>query len=187
MQTLITAVLSFVGTNVDDILILALLFAQAKTGKEVLGVTLGQYLGLSVLFSVSAVGALGVSLLPEGVIGLLGLVPVALGVKTLLFREKENGGDDRRRVGIFGTAIVTIANGADNIAVYIPAFSGFSLLDFCVTVAVFAGMTGLWCLIAHRLGALSFVKRIVERYHDILVSSVLILLGFWILAEHYLI
>lgn len=44
-EILITSGLAFAGTNMDDILILMILFAAAGSRKEMLCITAGQYWG----------------------------------------------------------------------------------------------------------------------------------------------
>ena len=48
-EILITSGLAFAGTNMDDILILMILFAAAGSRKERLCITAGQYLGMGLL------------------------------------------------------------------------------------------------------------------------------------------
>ena len=48
-------------------------------------------------------------------------------------------------------AVVTIANGGDNIGAYAPLFAAQSGIERVGTVALFTLLTGLWCWAAHRL------------------------------------
>ena len=82
--------------------------------------------------------------------------------------------------------MLTIANGADNIGVYIPIFSGYSLADFAVTLAVFAVMIALWCYLGFALANYPYIRRKIVRYQHILVPLVLIALGLFILAKNYI-
>lgn len=71
----------FAGTNVDDIVVLALLFGQTRDRGGVWRVVLGQYLGFSAILLVCVVGALGANLLPAHVLPWLGLIPLGLGLR----------------------------------------------------------------------------------------------------------
>ncbi len=84
--TLAAAVGVFVGTNVDDIIVLTVLFLSARAiGRpRPWQIWVGQYAGIGVLVAVSAAAAVGLSVVPDGWIGLLGLVPLVLGVKGLV-------------------------------------------------------------------------------------------------------
>ena len=48
----------------------------------------------------------------------------------------------------FAVAGVTIANGADNIAVYTPTFRTIGAADTAVTIAVFTVLVAVWCAAA---------------------------------------
>lgn len=76
----------FAGTNVDDLVVLTVLFLSARaTGRpRPWQIWSGQYAGIAVLVVVSALAALGLAAVPDRWVGLLGLVPIALGVKGLV-------------------------------------------------------------------------------------------------------
>ena len=79
-----------------------------------------QYVGIGALELAGLVVAAGLLVVPDPWTGLLGLLPIALGVRALLARRRP----DQPAVvgGLLGVAGVTVANGADNIAVYVPVF-----------------------------------------------------------------
>jgi cadmium resistance protein CadD (predicted permease) len=91
-----TACASFAITNIDDAFVLVTFFAEASTRKNTsitpLKITIGQYLGFTVIVVISMIG-FGVSLvLPSEPIGFLGLLPLLLGVWALI--GLIFGGDD---------------------------------------------------------------------------------------------
>lgn len=173
-ETLLTAVISFIGTNIDDIFILTLFFAECKA----LSVISGQYLGIGTLTAVSLLGAYGLGFIPEEYIKWLGLIPIALGIKAIFDR---GDGERKTAVGAFGIALVTIANGGDNLGVYIPLFAGYSIPQMIATVLVFALMTALWCLLGEKLSLLPMLKKFLQKYKQIIVPVVFIALGLYIL------
>ena len=71
----LTGIVSFAATNVDDIFILMLFFSQTSEAFRNWHVVVGQYLGFAALVALSILGSLGVLIVPEEWIGLLGLVP----------------------------------------------------------------------------------------------------------------
>lgn len=180
----------FVGTNVDDLIVLTVLFLTARaTGRpRTWQIWVGQYAGIAVLVTVSALAALGLTLIPDRWVGLLGLVPLALGVRGLVgaIRSRHGDGEDGPAVtagNAFAVAGVTIANGADNIAVYTPMFRTLGLGDSVIVVLVFAVLVAVWCAAAAWLGSHRRVIAVVERYGHWLVPVVFIAIGGVILSD----
>ena len=54
--------------------------------------------------------------------------------------------------GALGVAGVTIANGADNVAVYVPVFRALGAADSAVFLLVFVLLIALWCAAGAWLG-----------------------------------
>ena len=185
--TFLTAVLSFVSTNIDDIFVLMVLYTQATDSKAILQVIIGQYLGIGALSVLGIFGALGTQIFPPQYIGLLGFLPLFLGVRTWMSHQHnpEDQGQETQ-IGFFSVFLLTIANGADNIGVYIPVFSGYTLLDIFITLVIFAGMTGLWCYLGLALANYPYIKKNISRYQHILVPLVLMGLGLYILIKNYI-
>ncbi|WP_067812521.1 cadmium resistance transporter [Actinomadura kijaniata] len=181
-----TAVGMFVGTNIDDLVVLTVLFLSARADgtPRAWQVWAGQYAGIAALTAVSIVAALGLTVVPDDWVGLLGLVPFALGVRGLVGALR--GGDDDPpavAAGVLSIAGVTIANGADNISVYTPVFRTVGAGATAVTVAVFAAGVAVWCLAASWLGSHRWVVGLVERYGRWLVPGVFMAIGALIVAE----
>ena len=175
-----TAAAAFFATNLDDLFVLMLLFGQTESTGGRIGITAGQYLGIGVLTVVSMAAALGLGVILPQYLRLLGLVPVALGIRAWVQRGQAEDGKDRR-VGVLETAALTVANGGDNLGVYIPLFAGKTLMQLAGVTAVFAAMTGLWCLLGAQLASLPRVQQIIRRWKGLLVPAVLVLLGMSIL------
>lgn len=147
------------------------------------------------LVAVSTVVAWLSMALPEGWISLLGLVPLYLGlkqVKSLWTAADESAEDDEIQLQeqqmarglhsqMLGVAGVTIANGGDNLGVYIPMFAN-SLAAIPLFVAVFAVMTLLWCFLGHVLVNNQVFGHWIRRYGHKILPVVLILLGLDILS-----
>ncbi|WP_437594269.1 cadmium resistance transporter [Sorangium sp. So ce1000] len=193
------SVLVFVSTNVDDILLLAAFFADPGFTRG--QVVAGQFLGMAVLVMASVACALLAVRVPDGWIGLLGLAPLALGLRGLwaLWRgsrareagavdEAEEAGDAHEvrggasRFKAIAVAAVTLANGGDNLGVYIPLFSS-SPAHIPLHAAVFALMTGAWCALGHRLVNHPILGSRIRRGGRAALPFVLIGLGLWILSD----
>lgn len=96
------------------------------------------------------------------------MVPLALGVRGLIKAIRAKDSDDQPpsavACGLFSVASVTVANGADNISVYMPTFRTIGVSATLITVAVFAVLVALWCLIGSLLGSHKKIIEFVERY-----------------------
>ncbi|MFF0318678.1 cadmium resistance transporter [Micromonospora sp. NPDC005252] len=177
------AAVVFAATDIDDIVILTLFFVAARTtGRpRTWQIVAGQYLGIGALALASAVIAAGLLVVPDPWTGLLGLLPIALGVRAL------RGSDDDEPTtvvtGTLGVAGVTIANGADNVAVYVPVFRALGPGDSAVFLLVFVVLVGLWCAAAAWLGGHRRVVRLVERAGHWLVPTIFVAIGVVILVS----
>lgn len=183
MQVLFTAALSFAATNLDDIFILMLLFSGANDIRQSRRIVLGQFLGIGVLTAGSLLGAAGLGLLPDACLRLLGLIPFGLGLRAWL-RRKDPAAEAISPVGegtVLGTALLTIANGGDNLGVYLPLFAGYTRWQSGLVVLVFGFLTGIWCLLGKYLAELPKIQALLRRYGGVLVPWVLMLLGLSVL------
>lgn len=181
--TLATAAGLFAGTNVDDIIVLTVLFLSARASgrPRPWHIWAGQYAGIGVLVAVSAAAALGLAVVPDPWVGLLGLVPFGLGVRGLVRASRARGADEPPdpavATGLASVAGVTIANGADNVSVYTPVFRTIGLAGSLVTVVVFAAGVALWCLAASWLGSHERVIAVVRRSGHWIVPVVFMVIG----------
>lgn len=69
---------AFVATNIDDLLVLMLFFAQVNSTVWRQHIVAGQYLGFTILIVMSLPGFLGGLFLPQPWVGLLGLLPILI-------------------------------------------------------------------------------------------------------------
>jgi len=187
LSTLARAIVAFAATNIDDIFVLTLFFAQKNLRRW--HVVAGQYLGLAGLIAIGLVGYFARLFVPKTWIGLLGLAPIAIGIKKLIEWKRGKESDTERQAGsasLFTVAAVTFANGGDNIGIYVPLFANSDAPALLVTLVTFATLIAVWCVVGHYLGNHPAVKRIVDRYGHILVPFVLIGLGIYIIVASYL-
>ena len=183
MENALAAAGIFVGTDIDDLIVLTVLFLAARAAhRPAWKIWAGQYLGIAVLVTVALLAALGLTLVPDRFVPLLGLVPLAIGGWGLV--RAFRGGDDEPPAaagGVLPVAGLTIANGADNLAVYTPIFRTMPAGDIVVLLVVFAVLVAVWCAVAAGLGAHRRVIAVVERYGRWLVPPVFIIIGVVIL------
>lgn len=194
--SLLTAIITFIATNIDDIFLLMMFFSQTDHLFRRRHVVVGQYLGFVALVAISLLGFAGRFIMPQEFIGLLGLAPIAIGVRKLFEKEREIGPGDLSGqktpslLGVFlhpktySVAAVTFANGGDNIGIYAPLFASLDWPGLILTVIVFLSLVMVWCVLALRLTHQKHVAQALSRYGHWIVSIVLIGLGIFILLEN---
>jgi cadmium resistance protein CadD (predicted permease) len=164
---------AFALTNIDGFILLTALFAvRPRRGGPIV---VGQYLGLATLVAASVAAALGLLVIPQRWIGLLGVVPLVLGIRALLVVSPH--ADAPARITVRTVATLMVANGADNLAVYVVLFRRAGAVGTAFTVAVFAVLAALWCIAAALLGTHTVVVRAAERSATRLIPIVFIAIG----------
>ncbi|MCE5193405.1 MAG: CadD family cadmium resistance transporter [Candidatus Cryosericum sp.] len=191
MTTILTAIATYVATSVDYLIILLIFFSQENSKRQMKGVVWGQYLGTTALIVISLLAAFGLSFIPQDwVIGLLGMVPIALGLRVAFKKEKEPEEDEvidsarKYRSVVLSMTLLTIASGGDNIGVYVPLFSSLTPPNIFVTLVVFYILVAALCFASYRLANFKYLRETIERYERIIVPVVLIGLGIAILSEN---
>ena len=182
LTSVLTSIIAYISTNIDDIFVLMILLAQVRNKHSLIA---GHFLGVGLLTAISMLGALGLQNLPLKYVGILGMVPIGLSIKAWFDR-----GDDEveaKSVGILSMAMITLGNGADNVGVYIPLFTGFSDAERSGAVIIFAVMTALWVWLANSLAEFPKIKAVIEKYKTIAIPVVFIVLGVFIIMDSGLI
>jgi len=176
----------FAGTNIDDMIVLAVLNASSRADgrPKVWQIWAGQYTGVAVLVIISMLAALGFRLVPERWLWLLGLIPLGLGLWKLVIAVRAHRSDEpvsaAVATGLPGVVGVTIANGGDNIAAYTPVFRTISIGGLALTIGVFTVCVALWCLCGSWLVSHRMIVTVVERWGHWIVPAVFILIGIYI-------
>lgn len=78
-------------------------------------------------------------------------------------------------------AAITLANGGDNIGIYIPFFASLSWLGLWIVIIVFLVLVAVYCAIAYYLTRHPVVGKIIAHHGQKIVPFVLINLGIWII------
>jgi cadmium resistance protein CadD (predicted permease) len=180
----------FAGTNVDDMVVLAVLSGSSRaTGRpRRWEIWAGQYAGIAVLVAVSMAAGRGLTLIPGNWIWLLGLVPLGLGIGKLAvaLRDRRRSGEHPPAAapgGLPGVVGLTIANGGDNLAAYTPVFATMTAGAIAVTIAVFAVGVAVWCLIGSWLVMHHRATEVLRRWGHWIIPAVYILIGLYILQQ----
>lgn len=194
------ALVVFAATNLDDLLLLVVICSDLRRNYPPSAVLAGQILGFFCILTLSLIGFWSGLVVPEPWMALLGVLPLALGVRQVLeLRRHQPAGRHELSSGYRGhpedlpaksapwrktglkVAALTLANGSDNVSVYLPLFGRLSPPDLLVTLATFLlALLGLWFL-AQWLSQHPRWRRQLQVLGPRLSPLVLIVLGLWLL------
>ena len=192
IQNVVTSIILYSGTAVDLLIILMLFFAKRKSRKDIINIYLGQFLGSVSLILLSLLFAFVLNYIPsKEILGLLGLIPIFLGLKVLLLGDsdgeaiaKDGLRKDNKNL-IFLVAMITFAScGADNIGVFVPYFTTLNLANLIVTLLTFLVMIYLLVFSAQKLAQVPSVGETLEKYSRWFIAVVYLGLGMYILIEN---
>ena len=192
IQNNVTSIILYSGTAVDLLIILMLFFAKRKSRKDIINIYLGQFLGSVSLIFLSLLFAFVLNYIPsKEILGLLGLIPIFLGLKVLLLGDsdgeaiaKDGLRKDNKNL-IFLVAMITFAScGADNIGVFVPYFTTLNLANLIVTLLTFLVMIYLLVFSAQKLAQVPSVGETLEKYSRWFIAVVYLGLGMYILIEN---
>lgn len=192
VQNVVTSIILYSGTAVDLLIILMLFFAKRKSRKDIINIYLGQFLGSISLILLSLLFAFVLNYIPsKEILGLLGLIPIFLGLKVLLLGDsdgeaiaKDGLRKDNKNL-IFLVAMITFAScGADNIGVFVPYFTTLNLANLIVTLLTFLVMIYLLVFSAQKLAQVPSVGETLEKYSRWFIAVVYLGLGMYILIEN---
>jgi cadmium resistance transport/sequestration family protein len=194
---LLSAIGTFIVTNIDDIFILMIFFAQIDKMRHK-QIVIGQYLGFGLLVILSLLGAFGFTFLPPEWAGFLGLIPIYLGIRMFFNKEEDEAEEALEKLGdvksqltgnrFFGpltakVAAITFANGGDNLGIYIPFFTTQSSDSLIYISIVFLVMVAVWCFLGYRLASFPTVVKILQKYGNVIIPIVFIVLGISIMLH----
>jgi cadmium resistance protein CadD (predicted permease) len=179
----------FAGTNIDDMVVLAVLNASSRAGGQPKRwhIWAGQYAGITALVAVSLAAGRGLTLIPHHWIWLLGLLPLGLGLYKLAVTIYSHRPGQQASVaaarGLPGVTGITIANGGDNLAAYTPVFATISTGAAVITLAVFAAGVAVWCLAGSWLVSHHRITSGLRRRGHWIIPAVYILIGPYIFQK----
>lgn len=208
--TLIIGISAAIATTFDDNLYLTAFFGKVNHAFRPKHIIIGEFLGFTALVFASLPGFFGGLIIPHTWIGLLGFLPIAIGINHLMSREKEEEAvqavsinlnhdvkPQRQNKSLLATirdpqtyrvSAVTIANGGNNIGIYVPLFASSNLPSLGVIVSICYLTVGLWCFLSYNLTRNPLMAPVLARYGRKIFPFVLIWLGASILmkSETYL-
>ncbi|WP_341527702.1 cadmium resistance transporter [Nostoc sp. UHCC 0302] len=204
ISTVIIGISAAFATTFDDNLYLTAFFGKINHTFRPKHIIIGEFLGFTALVFASLPGFIGGLVIPEAWIGLLGILPIAIGISHLMSREEAvetvqavsvnltPNHSPRCKKSIWATirdpqtyrvSAVTIANGANNIGIYVPLFASSNLPSLGVILCVCYLTVGMWCLLSYNLTRNPLMAPVLTRYGRKVFPFVLIYLGFSIMMK----
>lgn len=192
-SVILSALLSYIGTSIDHIIVLILLFNQTQHRKrDDVSIISAVFIGFTLIVLISLAARFGLSLFEPDWIGLLGLIPIGLGIRVLFkpvddeqeAQEKISHSFSRHRSQFISVFFLMLAFGGDNLGVYIPLFASLDWVGITVTLLIYYGLTGIMLAAAYKISEVKQINQFIEKYERWLVSFVFILLGLFILFEN---
>jgi cadmium resistance protein CadD (predicted permease) len=182
LQTIGIAIVMFAATNADDLVLLTIFFGQPNASRS--QIVLGQLAGIGALAAISYTASSLALAIPHGWLPWIGIFPLLIGVRWLFRKNDEDSDTPPEAAAWWTVAGITMANGADNLGVYIPSFALQTGIQKVITGATFLVLTLVWCVIA--AAAVQHPKwgPCVSRVCRIAAPFVLIGIGAWIVAHH---
>jgi cadmium resistance protein CadD (predicted permease) len=203
-STLIIGFFVALASTFDDNLYLTAFFGKVNHTFRPQNIIIGEILGFTVLVIASLPGFFGGLILPAAWMGLLGILPIAIGINYLLSKEPEGAVQDasiecetsstvkHEKKSLLATlkdsqtyrvSAVTIANGGNNIGIYTPLFANSNLQSLVVILCVCYCAIGFWCLLSFYLVRNPLMAPVLTRYGRKFFPFVLIYLGCSILIK----
>jgi cadmium resistance protein CadD (predicted permease) len=180
LAVLIAGITTFAVTNIDDAFLLTFFFARRIPTRRIVA---GQYAGFAAIVAISLIGVWGALAVPHRWIRLVGVLPLAIGIKRL-FEARRTGVEQRFRSteSVASIGLVTLSNGSDNISVYVPFFV-IGRSNLWLILIEYAALVLLWCFVGRWLGSHSLILRSVDQWGHWVVPLVFVGLGIYVLSS----
>lgn len=190
MATILTIIITFIATGIDEMLVLILLFAHARNQQQIRQVYIGQQIGMTFILLLVIIAISGISTFAGKWTGLLGLLPIILGIMELM--EDEDDDDESpgilNKISMFSNlsirvAIIAIVGGAEELAIYVPYFTSLNWDEVILAIIIFIIMIPIWSAICHMVGSMKNIYQFVKRFQRIIIPVVFIGIGIKVLLE----
>lgn len=210
IETIKIGLAAAVATTFDDNIYLTGFFSEVNRTFRPQHIVVGELLGFTALVSVSLLGFLLGLVIDSTWIGLLGILPILIGVRNLLSLRKAGekdaaedksanlkrnakykGFDSRKRSlwdvirdrQTYNVSAVTISNGGNNLGIYIPLFASSTLQQLAVIIPICYLVVCTWLFLSYNLTRTPGIAVILSRYASKLFPFVLMWLGLRIILD----
>jgi len=180
MPDLSLVTMLFIGVNLDFFVVLLLLLQKYRFRDNFIGYELGMLL----VFVISAIaGQLIQTIIPTWAIGLLGLLPIYMGIKGENVNDN-NASKSTPKGGMLAVLLMyLISCGADNIAVYVPVLATMTTAAILLTLGYFIILTAISLILAYLFGQIPIVKYVFERWGSPISRIIYILIGVFVMLN----
>jgi cadmium resistance protein CadD (predicted permease) len=178
------AAVAFVSTNIDNLLVLTALLAASPM--RILPVLAGYGAASLIIVAVAWLAAGLGDLLDTRYVGLLGLIPVALGLRGLLVLIRDQADIAAPRPvssGAWRTAAVIVPLSGDSIAVYVPLIADTDAALEGAVIITLLSATILVAAAARSLVARPSVQSRIGRLGERIMPWLMIAVGVHVLAD----
>jgi cadmium resistance protein CadD (predicted permease) len=210
LEVLKIAVATAIATTFDDNIYLTGFFSKVNRTFRPKHIVVGELIGFSVLVTVSLVGFLIGLALDSSIIGLLGVLPILIGLNNLrvILLNKDDSeanrsinlkknarfrGFESRRLSLrqvlrdkqtYQVSAVTISNGGNNLGIYIPLFASSTFPNLLVIILVCYIFVCTWLFLSYNLTRQPGIAVVLSRYASKLFPFVLMWLGLRIILDN---
>ena len=177
-----------VATTFDVNIYLTAFFSEVNRTFRPQHVVVGEILGFTALMMISLVGFVMGLVIPSTWTGLLGILPILIGLKNLIDLNKDDSAEDKsanlkinskyrgfdsrkrslwdviRDPQTYRVSSVTIANGGNNLGIYIPLFATSSIQSLSVIIPICYLIVGCWLCMSYTLTHLPGIALVLSRY-----------------------
>ena len=175
---------AFVSTSIDNLGVLVGFFAARELDPR--SVWAG-YLAIACGVAGAAWTASRLAvLMPAQYLGYVGIVPLLLGARSawrLRRQEPRVVVAPPKAAGALAVALVTLAQSADNLIVYVSLFADSASRLRPTLFAALVGSAAVWCALGFWLGRRSLLARPLERGMRFALPVLLIAVGVYILSD----
>lgn len=187
IETIKIGVATAVATTFDDNIYLTGFFSEVNRTFRPKHIVVGELLGLTALIALSLLGFLLGLVVESTWIGLLGILPILIGLRNLfdlrktsnedksdnLIRNSKYKGFDSRKRSFwdvirdpqtYKVSAVTLSNGGNNLGIYIPLFASSSIQTLAVITPVIYLIASTWLLMSYNLTRQPGISVVLSRY-----------------------
>lgn len=184
LQILVTAVglvpVAYAATNIDNLLIMASLGAGRASRRDVVA---GFVIASAAVLAVASSAMFIDRVVPPGVLGYLGFVPISIGVYLLLFTRAQDSTADERATAWPGIAGLLLANSGDTVFAVGPLFAESGSEARLGLALGFALIAGVWLLLILTVSERVARSAVLGRLGHRMAPWMMILVGLYILSD----